>query len=107
MANEEMLVLNRLMQEFENLKEGLDPNVLSGWYNKIESDAKAKAPRDLMDSIYVVQDQYLPMKFEFNTSRRAVKYVIEAIEDNLEAMPIATRAYFQKLEEVIDAQMNA
>jgi hypothetical protein len=105
MPNEEMQVLNRLLQEFENLKEGLDPSVLAGWYNKVCSDAKAKAPAELMDLIDVAQDPILPMKFEFKTSRRTVKYVLEAIDENLEAMPTATRLYFQKLSELIQAEM--
>lgn len=104
MANEEMLVLNRLLQEIEDLKLGLDPNVLSGWYQKVASDARARAPSHLTDSIDVVQDPILPMKFEFKTSRRAIKYVIEAIERNLDQMPMATRLYFQKLAELIQAE---
>jgi hypothetical protein len=104
MANEEMLVLNKLLQEIEDLKMGLDPEVLSGWYQKIASDAKAEAPRHLTDSIDVIQDPILPMKFEFKTSRRAIRYVIEAIERNLEGMPMATRLYFQKLAEIIHAE---
>ena len=43
MPGEEMRVLERMLQEIENLKLGLDPVVLAGWYNKIESDAKAEA----------------------------------------------------------------
>ncbi len=105
MANEEMVFLQRLLQEIENLKVGLEPNILAGWYNKVASDAKAKAPRDLMDLIDVVQDPILPMKFEFKTSRRTVKYVLEAIDENLDAMPTATRLYFQKLSELIEAEM--
>lgn len=105
MANEEMLVLNRLLQEFENLKLGLEPDVLAGWYNKIASDAKAEAPRHLMESIDVIQDPILPMKFEFKTSKRAVKYVLDAIDRNLDEMPTATRLYFQKLSELIQAEM--
>ena len=104
MANEEMTVLNRLLQEIEGLKEGLDPSVLSGWYQKIASDARSEAPRHLTDSIDAVQDPILPMKFEFKTSRRAVKYVLEAIDDNLEGMPTATRLYFQKLSELIQSE---
>lgn len=92
------------MEEIEGIKEGLDPNILAGWYNKIESDAKAEAPRHLMDSIQVVQDPILPMKFEFKTSRRAIKYVLDAIDRNLNEMPTATRLYFQKLSEVIQAE---
>jgi hypothetical protein len=104
MANEEMLVLNKLLREIENLKLGLDPSVLAGWYNKIAGDAKARAPSHLIDSIDAVQDPILPMKFEFKTSRRAVKYVIEAIDRNLSEMPMATRLYFQKLSELIQAE---
>ena len=105
MANEEMLVLNKLLQEIEDLKLGLDPNVLSGWYQKIASDARAEAPSHLTDSIDVIQDPILPMKFEFKTSKRAVKYVLEAIDSNLESMPTATRLYFQKLSELIQTEM--
>ena len=104
MANEEMVVLNRLLQEIEDLKLGLDPDVLAGWYQKISNDAKAEAPRHLTDSIGVIQDPILPMKFEFKTSRRAIKYVIEAIERNLPGMPFATRAYFEKLSEIIQSE---
>jgi hypothetical protein len=104
MPNEEMMVLNRLVQEIENLKLGLEPEVLAGWYNKVASDAKAKAPRELADLIDVIQNPILPMKFEFKTSRRTVKYVLEAIDDNLEAMPTATRLYFQKLSELIQTE---
>jgi hypothetical protein len=104
MPNEEMMVLNRLVQEIENLKLGLEPDVLAGWYNKIAGDARAKAPRELVDLIHVIQDPVLPMKFEFKTSRRAVKYVLEAIDDNLGAMPTATRLYFQKLSELIQTE---
>ncbi len=99
-----MLVLNRLLREIEELKQGFEPNVLLGWYQKIASDARAEAPRHLQDSIDVAQDPILPMKFEFKTSRRAIKYVTEAIERNLDGMPLATRLYFQKLSELIQTE---
>ncbi len=104
MANEEMLVLNRLLQEIEDLKLGLDPAVLWGWYEKIASDARAAAPSHLVDSIDVIQDPILPMKFEFKSSKRAVRYVLEAVDKNLDQMPMATRLYFQKLAELIQAE---
>ena len=105
MANEEILVLNRLLKEIEDLKLGLDPAVLAGWYDKIADDARRNAPSHLVDSIGVMQDPILPMKFEFKTSRRAVKYVLESIDRNLDAMPMATRLYFQKLSELIQTEM--
>ena len=97
-------MLQRMMEEIESLKLGLDPNVLAGWYSKIANDAKAEAPRHLVDSIDVIQDPILPMKFEFKTSRRAVKYVLDAIDRNLGEMPTATRLYFQKLSELIEQE---
>jgi hypothetical protein len=99
-----MVVLNKLLQEIEDLKLGLDPGVLFGWYQRIASEAKSEAPSHLTDSISVIQDPILPMKFEFKTSRRAVKYVIEAIDRSLGEMPLATRLYFQKLSELIQAE---
>ena len=104
MVNEEILVLNKLLQEIEDLKQGLDPAILSGWYQKVAGDAKAEAPGHLIGSIDVIQDPILPMKFEFKTSRRAIRYVVDAIERNLDAMPMATRLYFQKVEELIQAE---
>ena len=107
MPDEETRIIEKLVREIENLKLGLDTNVLAGWYGKVENDAKAHTPEHLRDSIQVVQNEILPMKFEFKTSRRAVDKVIEAIEANLSAMPMATRLYFEKLEELIQAQASA
>jgi len=104
MANEEMMVLNKLLQEIEDMKRGFDPTVLLGWYQRVASDARAHAPSHLVESIDVIQDPILPMKFEFKTSRRAVKYVLEAIDRNLDEMPMATRLYFQKLAELIQTE---
>lgn len=106
MVDEETRVIERLVQEIEGLKTGLDPTVLAGWYKKVEMDAKAGTPEHLRDSIQVIQNEILPMKFEFKVSKRAVSYVLEAIDRNLPAMPLATRLYFQKLEELIQAQVG-
>ncbi|MDA4135438.1 MAG: hypothetical protein OK449_00390 [Thaumarchaeota archaeon] len=106
MPDEETRIIEKLVREIENLKLGLDTNVLAGWYRKVESDAKARTPEHLRDSIQVVQNEILPMKFEFKTSKRAVRYVLEAIDRNLAEMPMATRLYFQKLSELIQAEMN-
>jgi hypothetical protein len=106
MSDEESRVIDRLVREIDSLKLGLDPPVLAGWYARVESEARARAPEHLRDSIQVIQNEILPMKFEFKTSRRAVGYVLEAIDRNLAAMPMATRLYFQKLSELIQAEMN-
>jgi hypothetical protein len=106
MPDEETRIIEGLVKEIENLKLGLDPTVLAGWYARVESEARERAPEHLRDSIQVVQNEILPMKFEFKTSRRAVGYVLEAIDRNLTAMPLATRLYFQKLSELIQAEVN-
>jgi hypothetical protein len=106
LSDPETRLIERLVREIENLKLGLEPEVLAGWYGKIENDAKAAAPSHLRDSIEVIQNPILPMKFEFKTSKRAVRYVLEAIDRSLLGMPMATRLYFQKLSELIQAEMN-
>ncbi|HXW36364.1 MAG TPA: hypothetical protein VEJ36_00430 [Nitrososphaerales archaeon] len=103
-GSEEMRVLNTLLQQIEDLKLGLEPGVLAGWYQKIAEDAKARAPSHLVDTISVMQDPILPMKFNFTSSKRAVRYVIQAINDNLSSMPTATRLYFEKLGELVEAE---
>lgn len=97
----EVRVLNKLLEMIEDIKVGLDPDVLADWYNVIETEARALSPEELKDTIVVNRDPVITLKFEFKTSRRAIQYVIEAIENNLNKMPFATRLYFQKLEEII------
>ena len=106
MTSDEMRLIQRLVREIEGLKAGLDPDVLSGWYRRIEQDARARAPPNLRETIQVIRDPVLTMKFELKASRRAVGCVLEAIEENSQAMPMATRLYFQKLAELIHAEMG-
>ena len=47
------------------------------------------------------------MKFEFKASKRAIPYLVEAIENNLNSMPFATRLYFQKFEEIMSKQLRS
>jgi hypothetical protein len=95
-------VLDRLSELIQDVKLGLDPDIIANWYRIIESEAKQSCPQKYRDSIKVVQDPMLPMKFQLKASRRAVRHVVNAIDHNLKEMPIATRLYFQKLEEIID-----
>jgi len=97
-------VLDKLAEIIEDVKTGLDPDVIAYWYRIIESEAKAACPKKYRDSIEVLQNPILPIKYEVKASRRAVRYIVEAIERNLPAMPFATRLYFQKLEELIDEE---
>ncbi len=97
-------MLDRLSEIIQDAKLGLDPAIIANWYKIIEAEAKEACPDKFRDSIQVVQDPILPMKFQLKSSRRVVKHVVEAINRNLPDMPMATRLYFQKLEEIIDEE---
>ena len=102
MSEIEVKVLGSLVKMIRDIRIGLDPDLLAKWYDVIVSEAKSLCPQDdLRDSIEVIRDPVLTMRFEVKASRRAVPYIIEAIENNLSLMPFATRLYFQKLEEII------
>ena len=96
-----MGTIARYSKMIEDLRAGLDPEIIKTWYEKVESDARDLAPANLKETIEVIQDDLLPMKYNFKASKRAVPFVVEAIEKNLQAMPFATRLYFQKVEESI------
>lgn len=101
-----MSVLNKLVETIEGAKVGLDSEIIAKWYAVIEADSKALCPTsELRDSVRVVQNPVLPMKFEFKSSKRAIPYVVSAIESNLNDMPFATRLYFQKFEEIMQQEL--
>ena len=105
--NIEINTLNKLVETIEDVKNGLDTDVIASWYSVIESETKALCPtEELRESVYVVQDALLPMKFEFKASKRAIPYVIDVIENNLNSMPFATRLYFQKFEEIMQKELS-
>ncbi|HEY4673716.1 MAG TPA: hypothetical protein VIH03_06080 [Nitrososphaerales archaeon] len=102
--NVELKVLENLAATIHDISVGLEPDMLAGWYKIIVDQAKGMAPEHLKGSIYVVQDDVLWMKFNIKCSRRAITYVVDAIESNISQMPFATRLYFQKVEEIITSE---
>ncbi len=103
----EINVLNKLVETIQDVQTGLDPEVIASWYRILEAEARVLCPtEELRDSINLAQNQVLPMKFEFKSSKRAIPFVIEAIENNLNSMPFATRLYFQKFEEIIENKLR-
>ncbi len=99
-------LLAALAGRIEGLKEGLDPEVLSRWYREIEGMARERAPEELRDKINVIQDPDLPMRFHLHISKRAVPFVVDAIESALPRMPLATRIYFMLVENMIWEEYN-
>jgi len=92
--------------DITGLKEGLDPNNIAFWYKKVIAEAKEMAPPWLQDKIGVKQDPILYMKFNLDISKRAVRYLMIAIEDNMNAMPYTTRLYFLKVQELVSQEMD-
>jgi len=99
-------MLAKLGSDVANLKEGLDPENLALWYNKIIAETIDMAPPWLQDKIKVKQDPILPMKFNLDISKRAVRYLMITIDNNVDAMPYSTRLYFLKVQEIMSTEMD-
>lgn len=97
--------IDKLVEIIQDIKLGLDPDVLDNWYRIIEAEARTLAPPDLAGTIQVTRDEILPLKFRLRASKRVVPHVLEAIENHLPEMPFATRLYFQKLEEIVTQEL--
>lgn len=107
---EKMTIVNHMMKKLDNdvttLKEGLHPKEISYWYEKIIKETKEIAPPWLQDKIKIKQNAILPMKFNLDISKRAVRYFMITIDDNLEQMPYSTKLYFLKVQEIMASEMD-
>lgn len=105
-----MKIIPGMMKQFDNnvtaLKKGLQPENLSFWYDKIINESIEMAPPWLQDKIKVHQDPILTMKFNLDISKRAVRYFMLAVENNLEYMPYSTKLYFLKVQEILGEEMD-
>ena len=105
-----MNIINSMAKKFainvSCLQHGLHPESLAFWYSKMVKEAKEMAPPWLVDKIKVRQDPVLPMKFNLDISKRAIKYFMIAVDNNLDKMPSSTRLYFLKVQESISDEMD-
>lgn len=105
-----LTIINHMLKKIGNdvttLKEGLDPENLAYWYQKIIHETREMAPPWLTDKINVKQDPILHMKFNIDISKRAVRYLIIIIDNNLDSMPYSTRLYFLKVQEIMSSEMD-
>ena len=105
-----MSIVNNMMSkidvDIENLKGGLQPENLEYWYRKITDETLEILPPWLVDKINIVQDPILPLKFNINISKRAVRYFIQVIDYNLQKMPYTTQLYFMKVQETVSTSMD-
>jgi len=105
-----MRIIDTMMRKFDtdvsNLQKGLHPENLSYWYEKIIKETIEMAPPWLQDKIKVNQDPILPMKFNLDISKRAVRYFMIVVDNNLEIMPYSTKLYFLKVQEIMSVEMD-
>ena len=105
-----MAIINNMMKKLNtdvlNLKEGLHPENLSYWYDKIIKETIDMAPPWLQDKIKVKQDPILTMKFNLDISKRAVRYFMIVVDNNLDDMPYSTKLYFLKVQEIMGTEMD-
>ena len=105
-----MTLINHMSKKFKNdvtgLQEGLHPESLAFWYGIVIKEAKEMAPSWLVDKINIKQDPILQMKFNLDISKRAVRYFMMAVDNNLHKMPTSTKLYFLKVEETLSNEMD-
>jgi len=99
-------IIKKLNDDIVQIQKGLQPDQLSFWYQKIISETRDMAPPWLQDKIKVKQDATLPMKFNVDISKRAVRYLMICIDNNLQQMPYTTQLYFLKVQEIMSLEMD-
>jgi len=99
-------IIKKLNSDIVQIQKGLQPDQLSFWYQKIISETRDMAPPWLQDKIKVKQDAILPMKFNVDISKRAVRYLMICIDNNLQQMPYTTQLYFLKVQEIMSLEMD-
>ena len=105
-----MTIINHMMKKIDsdvsNLKQGLQPENLSFWYDKIIQETIEMVPPWLQDKVKVHQDPILPMKFNLDISKRTVRYFMIVVDNNLDDMPYSTKLYFLKVQELLSTEMD-
>ena len=99
-------IIEKLNNDIAQIQKGLQPDQLSFWYQKIISDTKDMSPPWLQNKIKVKQDAILPMKFNVDISKSAVRYLMISIDNNLQQMPYTTQLYFLKVQEIMSLEMD-
>ncbi|MXX20733.1 MAG: hypothetical protein F4Y82_06515 [Cenarchaeum sp. SB0665_bin_23] len=95
-----------LNDRIAQLQRNLQPDILAHWHKQVIHDARDMAPPWLQDKISVIQDPYLPMKFNLDISKRAVSYYMMALHQNLPNMPLSTQLYFLKVYECLNDEID-
>lgn len=90
----------------KKLQDGLDPKIISYWYDVIIQQTKELASPRFADRINVKQDQIISVKFNINIPKHAIYYFMISLHNNLQYMLPSTRLYFLKVIEIVDLEIN-
>ncbi len=105
-----MAIIDRMLKKLDDdvscMQRGLQPDSLAHWYGVVIREARRLAPAHLQDKISVRQDPILLMRFNLDVSKRAVRYLMMAVDDNLERMPYTTRLYFLRVQEALAGEAD-
>ena len=88
-------------ESIQNLRIGLDPEVLAYWYKQIEYQSIEKAEDEWKEKIYFEQDKILWMKFHIHIPIYSIPTILEIIENNIPLMKYSTQLYFRKIQEIL------
>ena len=99
-------MLNKIDVDIQNLQGSLQPENLEYWYKKITDETLEILPPWLADKMNIIQDPILPLKFNVDISKRAVRYFMQVIDYNLPNMPYTTQLYFMKVQEIVSTSMD-
>jgi len=99
-------MLNKIDVDIQNLQGSLQPENLEYWYKKITAETIEILPPWLADKMNIMQDPILPLKFNVDISKRAVRYFMQVIDYNLPNMPYTTQLYFMKVQEIVSTSMD-
>ena len=99
-------MLNKIDLDIQSLQGSLQPENLEYWYKKITAETIEILPPWLADKMNIMQDPILPLKFNVDISKRAVRYFMQVIDYNLPNMPYTTQLYFMKVQEIVSTSMD-
>lgn len=95
------LISAKIDESIQNLRIGLDPEVLAYWYKQIEYQSIEKAEDEWKEKIYFEQDKILWMKFHIHIPIYSIPTILEIIENNIPLMKYSTQLYFRKIQEIL------
>jgi hypothetical protein len=95
------LIYAKIDESIQNLRIGLDPEVLAYLDKQIEYQSIEKGEDEWKEKIYFEQDKILWMKFYIHIPIYSIPTILEIIENNIPLMKYSIQLYFRKIQEIL------